>query len=68
MVERGAQGSGDGAHVIAPVQTDVRWTERAVLAVVVRQCRGKVLAACSREVADLSTTLLTIDRWIGSST
>lgn len=49
MVERGAQGSGDGAHVIAPVQTDVRWTERAVLAVVVRQSRGKVLAACSRE-------------------
>ena len=50
MVERGAQGSGDGAHVIAPVQTDVRWTERAVLVVVVRQSRGKVLAAYSREV------------------
>jgi len=50
------------------VQTDVRWTERAVLVVVVRQCRGQVLAACSREVADLSTTLLTIDRWIASST
>ena len=61
MVERGAQGSGDGAHVIVSVQTDVRWTERAVLVeVVVRQSqsRGQVLAACL-----LSTTLLTIDRW-----
>jgi hypothetical protein len=54
--------------VIPSVQTDVRWTERAVLVVVVRQCRGQVLAACSCEVADLSTTLLTIDRWIASST
>lgn len=61
-MERGAQGTGDGAHVIVSVQTDVRWTERAVLAVVVRQSRGKVLAACSREVS------LTIDRWMRGST
>ena len=53
-MERGAQGSGDGAHVIASVQTDVRRTERAVLAVVVCQCRGKVLARGRRSIYDAS--------------
>jgi hypothetical protein len=62
-VERGAQGSGDGAHVIVSVQTDVCALDREGSA------RGSSGAPEPwAGAADLSTTLLTIDRWIRSST